>query len=504
MHSFAYSLPHVHTLLSSLLYFRDNSSLLARQVSPLLDTLNTVALRGPSELLADKLDNLNMAPRTRKGAGITKSTSSRARNTRPSVPKGGSEESLNLRARKGPGVTKSISSPARNTRSGGRKEDDKKPFNPPMGWIPTFQRKSLESFENENKHGEMIAELNSQIPDSQERWGDTITGAISSLKKKGRAPKVQNYFSGRGSLAPLFSKSSDEEPTLFIPNSPDRSPLLGVPVAVRERIYGFLLSDSKPVIVGPDWETLQGKVLRYNGLQYVCKQIGDEASKFMYSHNVFLAMLRETQKTSAFDKTLFIDPKFLSLFRNVVINCPKDNWDMDWHEKAALAVDKLADANAFLTSLTIVVCPSRGTGTSTTALGLEANPIHFADFFYLPGPFMTSIRKLRSKVLNIIIKRRITAPIHNTRFTTGMKRLLTSVNLTYLHARTASETTLANEDTAIIAHDNALALENELQALKSKFEAIFEDHDKALQDGLCRELAEDEAITDGMALATRK
>ena len=445
-----------------------------------------------------------MAPQKRKGTGATKPTSSRARNARSSAENGGSEESLNLRARKGSGVTKSTSSRARNTRSIAQKKDSEESLNRPCGWIPSFQQKTLQSFENENRHREMINDLNAQIPGSQERWGDTITGAISSLKKKGRAPKVQNYFSGRGSLAPLFSQSPGEEPTLFIPNSPDRSPLLGIPVAVREKIYGFLLSDSKPVIVGPDWETLQGKVLRYNGLQYVCKQIGDEASKFMYNHGVFLAMLRETHKTSALDKTLFIDPKFLSLFRNVVINCPKDNWDMNWHEKAALAVDKLAEANAFLTSLTIVVCPSRGTGTSTTALGLQANPIHFADFFYFSGPLMISIRRLRLKVLNIVIKKRIMISIHNTGFTAGMKRLLMSVNLTYLHARNAGENALANEDNVMIAHEHAIALENELQSLKYKFEAIFEDHEKALQGGLCRELAEDEAITDGMALITKK
>lgn len=371
------------------------------------------------------------------------------------------------------------------------------------GWVPTFQRHTLREFEDERTHEEMINALNDQIPGSRERWGNSITGSISSLKKKGRASKVQNYFSGCGSLAAMFGQTSNEEPTMVIPNGPDRSSLLGVPIEVRENIYGFLLSDSKPVVVGPDWETSQGKILRYNGLQYVCKQIGDEASKFMYSHNVFLAMLRETPKSPACERTLFIDPKFLSLFRNVVINCPMDSFNMEWHKKASLAVGKLADANPILQSLTIVVCPTRGVGTWTTAVGLEENPIHFADFFYSNGPLMMSIKRLRLKFLNIIVKKSIVATLGDIAYTTKVRRLLMSADLTHLHGNMVRDGRFSNEETVAIVEQRVFSVEAELNGLKQKFEAIFEDCEKALQEGLCRELAEDEAITDGKALATR-
>jgi hypothetical protein len=374
----------------------------------------------------------------------------------------------------------------------------------PKGWVPSFRRSTLRNFENEATHEVMLHRLNQRNPGSHNTWGSIVTGPMSAIKKKGKAPRVKNHFTGNGSLAPLFEQSSNEEPTMLIPNSPDRSPLLGIPAEVRENIYGFLLSDPKPVTVGPDWETVQGRVLRYNGLQYVSQQIGDEATKFLYNNNVFLAMLCETRKSSALEKTLFIDPKFLALFRNVVINCPVESWNMEWHDKAALAVSKLVDAHAFLTSLTIVVCPSLGKGTSTTALGLEANPIHFADFFYYAGPLMTSIRKLKCKMLNIIVNKRITNSLGGIMFTTGTKRFLMSVDLTYLHARSVEGSALANEETVAIAHEKALALENELQGLKHKFEAIFNDHEKALEGRFCRELDAEEAITDGMALATRK
>lgn len=371
-------------------------------------------------------------------------------------------------------------------------------------WIPTFRRHTLRKFEDERKHEEMISALDDQVPGNREQWGNLITGEISSLKKKGRLSKVQNYFSGCGSLASLFGQTSNEETTILIPNSPDRSPLLGIPIEVRENIYGFLLSHSKPVVVGPDWESCHGKILRYNSLQYVCKQIGDEASKFMYSQNVFLAMLRETPKSRAYERTLFIDPKFLSLFRNVVINCPMENFDMGWHKKAALAVGKLAGAKPVLQSLTIVVCPTRGVGKLTTAVGLEENPIHFADFFYSPGPLMMSIKKLRLKFLNIIVKKSITTTIGNIPFTSKVRRLLISVDLTHLQTNTACEGGFSNEETVAIVRQRAFSVETELNKLKERFEAIFEDCDKALQENLCRELAEDEAITDGKALATRK
>lgn len=372
------------------------------------------------------------------------------------------------------------------------------------GWVPTFSRSTLYDFEDEKTHENMYHDLNKQNPGSHETWGATRTGALSSIKKKGKAPRLENYFTGQGSLAALFRVRSDEEPTMIIPNGPDTSRLLGLPVEVRENIYGFLLSDTKPVVVGPDWETVQGLVLRYNSLQYVCKQLGDDATTFLYKNNVFLAMLRQTRKHSSVEKTPLIDPKFLSLFRNVVINCPVNNWSMDWHEQAALAVNKLADANSFLTSLTIVVCPNRGEGTSTTALGLEANPIHFADFFYFEGPLMTSIRRLRCKVLNIIVKKRIVTTIHCIGFTSSIKRLLITVDLTYLPSGMMEHNPLANEETVAITLEKTTALEDELRGLKDKFEAIFENVQTALSEGLCRELAEDEAITDGMALATRK
>jgi hypothetical protein len=107
-------------------------------------------------------------------------------------------------------------------------------------------------------------------------------------------------------------------------------------------------------------------------------------------------------------------------------------------------------------------------------------------------------------MLNIIVNKRITNSLGGIMFTTGTKRFLMSVDLTYLHARSVEGSALANEETVAIAHEKALALENELRGLKHKFEAIFNDHEKALEGRFCRELDAEEAITDGMALATRK
>jgi hypothetical protein len=369
---------------------------------------------------------------------------------------------------------------------------------------PILTLSKLQAPDDEETHEEDFFLMTGQTSDSHASWGSARTGPISSIKKRRKGPRIQNYFSGLGSLAPLFQKSGDVETTMIIPNSPDRSPFLGIPLEVREKIYGFLLADPKPIVVGPDWETVLGRVLRYNALQYVCKQLGEEASKFVYNRNVFLAMLLAPRKSSVTGETFLIDSKFLRLFRNVVINCPMENWNLDWHEKAAHSVAKLAEAQANLVSLTIVVSPSRGIGSSTTALGLEAHPVHFADFFYFQGPLLTSICRLKCKVLNIVIKKRLKTSIGATEFTSGVKRLLISVDLTYLHAGIMEKTGLANEETIIIAREKAKAVELELLGLKDRFEAIFEDCEKALLDGMCRELAEAETITDGMALAKRQ
>lgn len=377
----------------------------------------------------------------------------------------------------------------------------------PASWIPSFSRATLGGYEDERTHLNKYSDLNRQNPgNSKETWGTTRTGALASIKKKGKAPRVHNHFTGFDSLASLFRNASDEEPTTDVPNGPDTSPLIGLPLEVRENIYGFLLSETTPVVVEPDWETLQGRVRRNKNLQYVCKQLADESSKFLYTHNVFLAMLRRTRRLYGVEDIPPIYPKFISLFRNVVIHCPMDKWNMDWHLTAASAVNKLANAGSFLTSLTIVVCPSRGKGTSSTALGLEANPLHFADFFYFSGPLMTSIRRLRCKVLNIIVKKRVVEPDSDLGTKSEIKRFLISVDLTYLHSGELQHGPLANENTITITRERVTALESELQGLKDRVEYVFENCDSGSRDnkGLYRELAPGEETTDGMALAKRK
>lgn len=296
---------------------------------------------------------------------------------------------------------------------------------------------------------------------------------------------IKNHFNGVGSIAALFGNI---QATMIIPNGPDRSSTLGMPLEAMEDIYGLLLTNPKPVFVGEDWQSVQGQVLKYNALQYVCKQIGDEALKFVDSHNVFVAMLREERNSSTAEKSVFIDRKFLQLFRNVVANCPMENWGLYWLSKAALSVSKLVEAQAILTSLTIVVTPSLESGSTPPA-------IRFADFFEFNSPLMTSICRLNLKALIIVVKKSIKSMLGNVHFTTGSKRLVTSVDLTHLHAGTAQNP---------MAYEKAVVVEDELRGLKHRFEGIFEDHEKALHDGICRELGEDETIADGIALGQKK
>jgi len=369
---------------------------------------------------------------------------------------------------------------------------------------PTLSMASLQNLENEENHEEYFVALMGKNSESHGTWGKTKTGPISPIRKKGKTSRFRNYLT-RGNFDSMFGMGWEEaDPTMVIQNSPDRSPLLGVPLEVREKIYGFLLVDEKPIVTGPDWETVESQALKHTAILYVCKQLSQEASKFIYKNNNFLMMLRTPRKSDMFDKAFSLDAKFLPLFRNVVISCPMDSWNLDWHEKAAVSISKLADAKPILSTLTLVMTPSRGIGMSTTTICMEVSPLHFADFFWFPGPLMGAIRKLNCRVLNIVAKKYLTVQTDGIERPAGIKRVLISVDLRYSQAGMLEEGPLANKETVAIAREKARSVERKLQGLKQVFKEIYKDCEGAIREGLCRELADDERITDGMSLVIRK
>jgi hypothetical protein len=131
---------------------------------------------------------------------------------------------------------------------------------------------------------------------------------------------------------------------------------------------------------------------------------------------------------------------------------------------------------------------------------MEAHPITFADFFYAEGHFMIELRKLRCKLLNMVVKK---IDLKDIDAEDNTWRLLLSLDLRYLHAAEIEEGELVNDETIKFARRKAEAAEKELLGLKERFESVFEDDDKAMQEGKCRLLDEDETYDNCMALARR-
>ncbi|KAH8756504.1 hypothetical protein BGZ57DRAFT_962412 [Hyaloscypha finlandica] len=246
----------------------------------------------------------------------------------------------------------------------------------------------------------------------------------------------------------------DMRPKRGPPNCPHRCPILRIPLEIREKIYSYLLIHERPIIVKEDWITVERNPFQSHAIIQTCRQFAEEASRFVYKSNVFKAVLRNP--TTIFrrrEDPIELYPKYHSLFRNITIDCSV-------HSKS-------------IQSLILVLVPRR-VGITTTALGIELNPIAYADFLWYDGALMTAIRHLSPKKLQVVIKK-------------SDKRLLISIDMMYYQAGLGlEETPLANSETIRLAQAKATIVDKELLGLKNRFEEIFEDDEGgALQDGRC-------------------
>jgi hypothetical protein len=383
---------------------------------------------------------------------------------------------------------------------------------------PTCSLTSLRNLEDEITLESDFVGYFGATSESHCTWGKTETQPIAATKRKGKAPRFKKN-SAKDNIAALFDSGENLGPK--IPNSAERSFFLRFPLEIREKVYGIFFLYPKPILVKYDLGSVERDNLRNRPILRVCKQISDEASSFLYRQNVFRAILRKTRATPHLHESFIIDPKFLSFFRNVIIECQKDNYSLDWYEVASLSIEKLVQAKAVLQSLTIVVLPQR-VGVSETAVGVEAHPITFADFFWFPGRFMTAIRNLPCKQLNIVFKKTYKIPGPADHLTPAglngnpqsgvmasanviiTKRFLISLDLTYLARSPLEEGFLRNPETVNIQVGKDRAIRQELLSLKEKFEDIFIDGEKAVEQGKCRMIGEDEKITDVVAFPIRK
>ncbi|KAM3075613.1 hypothetical protein ACMFMG_007749 [Clarireedia jacksonii] len=152
------------------------------------------------------------------------------------------------------------------------------------------------------------------------------------------------------------------------PNSPTRSLFLRYPLEVREKIYAIHLRSSSPILLGYDWEKVDRSPSLHLGILRVCKQITAEATPVLYRINTFHAILRHVSRFNICSfSPLLISPQYFRMFKNIVLECPKDNFHDEWYQEVVKSFKILAMAKPMLESLTIIVSPQR-VGMTSTAL----------------------------------------------------------------------------------------------------------------------------------------
>ncbi|KAF7910990.1 uncharacterized protein EAF01_002498 [Botrytis porri] len=329
---------------------------------------------------------------------------------------------------------------------------------------------------------------------SHNTWGIPSSATTVAPKRK-RKPASSKQLPGLGRNyaarnAGLFNRypelcSPETTPEPVETSSPTRSPFLRYPLEVRERIYGYFLRSPNSILVNYDWEAVERcPDFVVKKILYICKQISAEALSFLYKNNTLHALLRENMSRLPAWSIPRITTTFLNLVKNVVLECPKENWDLEWYYKAKESIEALVVAKTVLKTFTIVLTP-RQVGFTSTALGFEHAPITFADFLWEDGEVMKAIVKLSCKQSRIVVKK-------------GDGRRL--VLKTDIHggilATTNDEENWFKEDKVYQLSRLSLqtSVKKEVAELKDKFEQIFHDEEKAVEmvqgDGFRRKISQ--------------
>lgn len=325
---------------------------------------------------------------------------------------------------------------------------------------------------------------------SHNTWGIPTSTTIKATKRKRKistfnqeARLARNSAARRAGLFDQFSElSSSPEPKKV--NCPARSFFLRLPLEIRERIYGYFLRSPKSIIMNYNWKAVErcpnfavGKIL------FICKQITMEALSFLYNKNTFHALLKDNKSQFAAWSIPKIPSTYLHLIRNAILECPKGTWDLKWYHKASKSIGILALAQPVLETFTIVLTPQQ-VGISSTALGLEACPITFADFLWDCGEVLRAITSLNCRKLRVVVKqdegRRIILEV-----------IIGGIFTTFDDQKDWFENDRPYQQAKI---DRKKRVKLELAKLKEKFEIIFNDEGKAIEMGWCRVMGADERL----------
>ncbi|TVY93108.1 hypothetical protein LAWI1_G002528, partial [Lachnellula willkommii] len=317
---------------------------------------------------------------------------------------------------------------------------------------------------------------------SHATWGHTFQNPIVGNKgKRGKRTAVRRGADGQGIMSYIEMRddliASTRKP--IIPNTLARTPILRVPLEVRERIYGYLLRYPKPILLKPDWATPERNLFVSHSVLLTCKQFAHECTAFLYSQNTFQVLLRPSAtRKRMYDDTPLLRATFHHLFRHVVLDFARECWNIDWFEKTAASLQILVAANPSLDSLTLILSPKK-VGLSTTALGLQPHPTAFADFLWDGGAVMQAISRLCPRTLKVVIKK-------------GARRFGIEVDMWGLKMLMRGHWAGVNEVGARMAEDRGVMVREEVGDLRARFEEVFEDDGVAVAVGRCTVLGVEE------------
>lgn len=312
-------------------------------------------------------------------------------------------------------------------------------------------------------------------------WG-TISDEIPVFAPKPKRPRrglgLQYLRQGKSGVFSLQNVADEEKP-IHVPNGPDRSYLLRVPLEVRWEIFSYLLIHPEPIIVYSDWAGVPYSHPISHAIIHTCRQISEESACFVYKRNIFHALVRTGLK---WDVNCMIAKRFVSFFRNVVIECHKDDWGEDGIKDTAYCVERLVGAQGFLASLTLTIYPKR-IGLTLTAAGMETNPATFADFFHSHSPLIPVFSRLRCKTLHVVVK------------LPQKKRYIISIDIQHLSRRDIGESWLGDmEANRFLMIERRGLAETRLAYLKDYIGDICDNAPKAVSDQKCRELQDEEVL----------
>ncbi|CZT02518.1 hypothetical protein WAI453_002071 [Rhynchosporium graminicola] len=313
--------------------------------------------------------------------------------------------------------------------------------------------------------------------ESANSWGSMIRSPIRGTRRpKARCRGLRRRRAGTLGLddayLEMFNAMAQQrrEP---IENCLDSTPILRIPLEIRERIYGYLLVYPDPIMVKDDWRSVERNSFVDHSLMLGCKQFAFEASSFVYRNNTFRSLVRVSSSNPAlrFEPPGKLPSFAHSLLRNIIIDCSKTCWNLDWHEKVAEGLGTLVQAKAVIDALILIVVPQR-VGMSHTALGMEKCPVTFADFLWHAGPCMRAVCKLAPKTFKIVVKK------------PRKMKLGIEIDLTILRNWDGDEG-ICDQEALRIRKEKVKILTEELEGLKRRFEEVFEDDELALRKGLC-------------------